>query len=301
MKNERRVGHGRLEAAGACSGGRSERALELLLACCGLLTLLTTIAILGVLAAESLVFFRELGAFRLLVDTQRTPLFADEHLGMRPWLAGTLLTSSIALAVAVPLGLLSAIFMSELTHPRHRALLKPALEVLAGIPTIVYGCFALIVVMPALHAVVPALSGFNAVSAGLVMGIMVTPTIASLADDALRAVPRRLREAAYALGATRIATIWRVVVPAAFSGIGGSTLLALSRTVGEIVIVAIAAGRELRSMLDPRAPIDAVTAYIMQVSTRDITDGIVVVLFTLLVVNSGAIYLRNRRQKRNAA
>jgi phosphate transport system permease protein len=251
----------------------SERVAESLLAACGVVTVLTTVGIVGVLALESLAFFREVGITRLIFDTQWTPLFADKHFGIWPLLSGTLLTSLIALVVALPLGLLSAIFMSELTHPRNRAVLKPALEVLAGVPTIVYGYFALVVVTPVLQALIPGLAGFNGLSAGLVMGVMITPMIASLTEDALHAVPRSLREASYALGATRIATIWRVVVPAALGGIAGSVMLALSRAVGETMIVTIAAGQEPRLTLDPRVPVETITAYIVQVSMGDIPAG----------------------------
>lgn len=250
-----------------------ERVIELILATCGLVTILTTLGIVGVLLLESLVFLREIGLSRLIFDTQWTPLFADKHFGLWPLLAGTALTSLIAIAVALPLGLLAAIFMSELTHRRYRSVLKPSLEVLAGVPTIVYGYFALIVVTPALQSFVPGLAGFSALSAGLVMGIMITPMIASLAEDALHAVPTSLREAAYALGATRVSTIWRVVVPAALSGIGASVILALSRAVGETMIVAIAAGQEPRLTLDPRVPIETMTAYIVQVSMGDAPAG----------------------------
>lgn len=250
-----------------------ERIPEVLLAGCALVTILTTVGILAVLAIESAAFLREVGLVRFLFDTQWTPLFADKHFGIWPLLTGTLLTSLIAIAVALPLGLLSAIFMSELTHPRYRSVLKPALEVLAGVPTIVYGYFALVVVTPVLQSFIPELAGFNALSAGLVMGIMITPMIASLAEDALYAVPRSLREAAYALGATRVATIWRVVVPAALGGIGASVILALSRAVGETMIVAIAAGQEPRLTLDPRVPVETMTAYIVQVSMGDIPAG----------------------------
>jgi phosphate transport system permease protein len=251
----------------------SERIAELVLAGCGVLTILTTVGILGVLAFESFAFLREVGLSRLLFDSQWTPLFADKHFGLWPLITGTLLTSLIAIGVALPLGLLSAIFMSELTHRRYRSLLKPALEVLAGVPTIVYGYFALVVVTPLLQSVIPNLSGFNALSAGIVMGIMITPMIASLAEDALFAVPGSLREAAYALGATRVATIWRVVVPAALGGIGASVILALSRAVGETMIVAIAAGQEPRLTLDPRVPVETMTAYIVQVSMGDVPAG----------------------------
>jgi phosphate transport system permease protein len=244
-----------------------------LLAACGLVTVLTTLGILSVLAVESYGFLREVGLVALLFDTQWTPLFADKHFGIWPLLAGTVLTSAISIAVALPLGLLSAIFMSELVGERYRKVLKPALEVLAGVPTIVYGYFALIVVTPALQAILPGLAGFSALSAGIVMGIMITPMIASLAEDALFAVPHSLREAAYALGAGKVSTIWRVIVPAALGGIGASVILALSRAVGETMIVAIAAGQEPRLTLDPRVPIETMTAYIVQVSMGDTPAG----------------------------
>jgi phosphate transport system permease protein len=285
-----------------------ERVIELVLATCGVVTILTTLGILGVLVLESLAFFREIGLSRLIFDTQWTPLFADKHFGLWPLLAGTALTSLIAIAVALPLGLLAAIFMSELTHQRYRSLLKPSLEVLAGVPTIVYGYFALVVVTPALQKLLPGLAGFNALSAGIVMGFMITPMIASLAEDALYAVPTSLREAAYALGATRVSAIWRVVVPAAIGGIGASVILALSRAVGETMIVAIAAGQEPRLTLDPRVPIETMTAYIVQVSMGDVPAGtleyrtIFVVgsaLFALTFVMNVASYRLARHLQRN--
>jgi len=286
----------------------AERVIELVLATCGVVTILTTVGILGVLVLESFAFFREIGLSRLIFDTQWTPLFADKHFGLWPLLAGTALTSLIAIAVALPLGLLSAIFMSELTHRRYRSVLKPSLEVLAGVPTIVYGYFALVVVTPALQKLVPGLAGFNALSAGIVMGFMITPMIASLAEDALYAVPTSLREAAYALGATRVSAIWRVVVPAAMGGIGASVILALSRAVGETMIVAIAAGQEPRLTLDPRVPIETMTAYIVQVSMGDEPAGtleyrtIFVVgcaLFALTFVMNVASYRLARHLQRN--
>ncbi|MET0388456.1 MAG: phosphate ABC transporter permease subunit PstC [Polyangiales bacterium] len=278
----------RTEGAIHGSGALSERIAELLVAACGLVTVLTTLGILGVLAVECLAFFREISLGQLLFDSQWTPLFADKHFGIWPLLSGTLLTSLIAIGVALPLGLLAAIFMSELTRPRYRAVLKPALEVLAGVPTIVYGYLALVVVTPVLQALLPNVAGFNALSAGMVMGIMITPMIASLAEDALYAVPRSLREAAYALGATRISTIWRVVVPAAFGGIGASVILALSRAVGETMIVAIAAGQEPRLTLDPRVPVETMTAYIVQVSMGDVPAG--TLEYRTIFVVGGALF-----------
>jgi phosphate transport system permease protein len=252
---------------------RGERAVEWLLGACALITVLTTFGILSVLAVESFAFFREIGVLPLILDTQWTPLFSEKHFGLWPLIAGTALTSLVAIVVALPLGLLSAIFMSELAPARWRKILKPSLEVLAGVPTIVYGYFALIVVTPLLQLLVPDLSGFNALSPGIVMGIMITPMIASLTEDALYAVPRGLREAAYALGASKVPTIWRVVVPAAMGGISASVILAMSRAVGETMIVAIAAGQEPRLTLDPRVPIETMTAYIVQISMGDIPSG----------------------------
>ncbi len=250
-----------------------ERIVEGLLAACGLVTVLTTAGILAVLAFETFEFVREVGILPLVLDSQWTPLFADKHFGLWPLIAGTALTSLIAIAVALPLGLLSAIYMSELASERGRRVLKPALELLAGVPTIVYGYFALIVVTPVLQRFVPELSGFNALSPGIVMGIMITPMIASLTEDALYAVPRALRESAYALGASRVPTILRVVVPAAFGGIAASVILAISRAVGETMIVAIAAGQQPRMTLDPRVPIETMTAYIVQISMGDTPAG----------------------------
>jgi phosphate transport system permease protein len=250
-----------------------ERFIELLLLCCGLLTILTTLGILGVLALETFHFFQEVAPWRLITDTQWTPLFADKHFGIWPLLSGTLLTSLVAIGVALPFGLLAAIFLSEVGNDRARRLLKPALEILAGIPTIVYGYFALIVITPALQNVVPGLAGFNALSPGIVMGIMIIPMIASLSEDALYAVPQSLREGAYALGASKLPTIFRVVLPSAASGIAAAVILAVSRAIGETMVVAIAAGQQPRLTLDPRVPVETMTAYIVQVSMGDTPTG----------------------------
>jgi phosphate transport system permease protein len=184
-----------------------------------------------------------------------------------------LLTAGIAIAVALPLGLLAAIFLSEFASARSRSILKPALEVLAGVPTIVYGFFALIVVTPILQSMFPGVQGFNALSAGMVMGIMIIPMISSLTEDALRAVPDALREASYGLGASKPATILKVVLPAASSGIIASVLLAVSRAIGETMIVAIAAGQQATLTLDPQGPVQTMTAFIVQVSMGDTPAG----------------------------
>lgn len=253
----------------------SERVVELFLLGCGLVTILTTVGILGVLAFETFAFLREVGIGALLFDTQWTPLFADKHFGIWPLVSGTLLTSTVAIAVALPFGLMAAIFLSEFASTRWRKALKPALEVLAGIPTIVYGYFALIVITPVLQKVVPDLAGFNALSPGLVMGIMIIPLIASLSEDALYAVPNSLREGAYALGASKLPTILRVTLPAAGGGIAASVILAISRAIGETMVVAIAAGQQPRLTFDPRVPVETMTAYIVQVSMGDTPTGTV--------------------------
>jgi len=251
----------------------SERLIELALAACGVVSILTTVGILAVLLGETWAFFRDVSLGDFLTDTQWTPLFADKHFGILPLLSGTVLTSLIAIAVALPFGLLSAIYLSEFASQRARRVLKPALEVLAGIPTIVYGYFALVFLTPILQAVIPGLAGFNALSPGIVMGIMITPMISSLSEDALYAVPDAYREGAYALGASKLRTIFRIVVPSAFSGIAAAVTLAVSRAIGETMIVSIAAGQQPRLTLDPRVPIETMTAYIVQVSKGDVPTG----------------------------
>ena len=251
----------------------SERILEALLLVSGLVSVLTTAGILYVLAFETFQFFSEVSPLEFLTGLEWTPLFADARFGILPLLSGTLLTSGIALGVALPFGLLAAIYMSEFAPSRVRRALKPALELLAGVPTIVYGYFALVFLTPLLQALVPGLAGFNALSAGIVMGIMITPMISSLSEDALRAVPTGLREAAYGLGSTKLSAIFRVVVPAATSGVAASVILALSRAVGETMIVAIAAGQQPRFTFDPRVPIETMTTYIVQISMGDVPAG----------------------------
>ncbi len=250
-----------------------ERLIELALLACSLLSLLTTAAILAVLVVESLAFFSEVSLAQFFGDSQWTPLFSDPHFGIWPLVAGTLLTAAIAIAVALPFGLLAAIYLAELASPRARRVLKPTLELLAGVPTIVYGYFALVAITPLLQTIVPGLAGFNALGAGIAMGIMIIPMISSLSEDAIQAVPRTLREAAYALGASRVQTTLRVVLPTAMSGIAASVILAVSRAVGETMIVAIAAGQQPQLTLDPRVPIETMTAYIVQVGMGDTPTG----------------------------
>lgn len=251
----------------------SERIVAGVLFVCGMLSILTTVGIILILVMESEYFFREVSLWEFLTDTQWTPLFAEKHFGIWPLLSGTLLTTLIAVAVAIPLGLLSAIYLSEFARERTRKIVKPLLEILAGVPTVVYGYFALTFITPALQHIIPGLSGFNALGAGIVMGIMILPLIASLSEDAIYAVPAGLKESAYALGATRLSTIFRVVLPSAFSGIVASVILGISRAIGETMIVAIAAGQQPRFTFDPRVPIETMTAYIVQVSMGDTPTG----------------------------
>ncbi|RMG94033.1 MAG: phosphate ABC transporter permease subunit PstC [Deltaproteobacteria bacterium] len=251
----------------------AERAVYVGLLACALVSIATTVGIVAVLLVETVAFFREVTLGQFLFDTQWTPLFADKHFGIWPLVAGTVLTSGIATATAVPLGILSAVYLSEFAPGRVRGVLKPGLEILAGVPTIVYGYFALVVLTPVLQKVIPDLAGFNALSPGIVMGVMILPMVSSLSEDAIRAVPRELREGAFALGATELATIFRVVLPAASSGIAASVILALSRAVGETMIVAIAAGQQARLTFDPRVPIETMTAYIVQISMGDTPTG----------------------------
>jgi phosphate transport system permease protein len=236
-------------------------------------SILVTLGIIAVLLVETVEFLREVSIVEFLFGTVWTPLFYDSQFGVLPLLVGTLLTSAIAMLVALPAGLITAVYLSEYAPFLVRRLVKPILEVLAGVPTVVYGYFALLFVTPLLQQVLPGLAGFNALSPGIVMGIMILPLVSSLSEDALHSVPSGLREGAYALGATKMQTALRVVVPAAFSGISAAAILAMSRAIGETMIVAIAAGQQPRLTLDPRVPIETMTAYIVQVSLGDTPTG----------------------------
>jgi len=238
-----------------------------------LLSVFITVGIIGVLLFETLSFFGEVSIIDFLTDTEWTPLFAEKHFGILPLFAGTFLTTLIAMAVSLPIGLISAIYLSEYASDRLRTTIKPFLEILAAIPTVVYGYFALLFVTPLLQKFFPEISGFNALSPGIVMGIMIIPIISSLSEDAMHAVPVGLREGGYALGSTRLQVALRVVLPAAFSGVAASFILGISRAVGETMIVAIAAGLQPRLTLNPFVPIETVTAYIVQVSMGDTPAG----------------------------
>jgi phosphate transport system permease protein len=236
-------------------------------------SILVTAGIILVLLWETAAFLREVPVGEFLFGTVWTPLFFDRRFGVLPLVTGTLLASAIAMIVALPAGLLIAIYLNEYAPRGLRRIVRPILEILAGVPTVVYGYFALQFVTPLLQSFVPGLAGFNALSPGIVMGIMILPLVSSLSEDALRGVPNGLREGAYALGATRLQTSLRVVVPAAFSGISAAVVLAASRAIGETMIVAIAAGQQPRLTLDPRVPIETMTAYIVQVSLGDTPGG----------------------------
>ena len=252
---------------------RVEPAIEWALRLCAGVSVLVTVGILSVLAFETAQFFQDVSPVEFLFGTVWTPLFFQQSFGVLPLVAGTLLVSTIAMAVALPAGLLTAIYLSEYAPSKVRRIVKPVIEVLAGVPTVVYGYFALLFVTPLLQQVVPGLSGFNALSPGLVMGIMILPLVSSLSEDALYGVPQGLREAAYALGATKMQTTLRVVLPAALSGISAAGMLAVSRAIGETMIVAIAAGQQPRLTANPLVPIETMTAYIVQVSLGDTPAG----------------------------
>jgi phosphate transport system permease protein len=250
-----------------------EVAIEWALFVCAGLSIGTTIGIIAVLAVETWEFLREVPIAEFVFGTEWTPLFATPRFGVLPLVAGTALVSAIAMAVALPMGLLSAIYLSEYARPGLRRAIKPVLEVLAGVPTVVYGYFALLFVTPLLQTFIPDLAGFNALGPGIVMGIMILPLVSSLSEDAMQGVPNGLREGSYALGATRMQTSLRVVVPAAFSGITAAFILAVSRAIGETMIVAIAAGQQPRLTASPLVPIETMTAYIVQVSLGDTPQG----------------------------
>jgi phosphate transport system permease protein len=250
-----------------------EKIIEGGLALSGALTIVITLGIIWVLFSESVNFFQEVSIIDFLTDTEWTPLFTQKHYGILPLLSGTILTTAIAVGTAVPVGLTMAVYLSEYAPRNFRNRVKPVMEILAAIPTVVYGFFALTVVTPFLQSFIPGVGTFNALSAGLVMGIMIVPMISSLSEDALYAVPKSLREASYGMGATRFQTSFKVIVPAASSGILVSIILAVGRAVGETMVVAIAAGQQPVMTMDPRQGVETITAYIVQVSLGDVQHG----------------------------
>jgi phosphate transport system permease protein len=250
-----------------------ERFIEFLLLAAGAFSIAVTLGIVYVLVSESFHFFQHISLWDFLTDTQWTPLFDDAHYGIMVLLSGTIVSSGVALAVAVPLGIIIAIYLSEFAPFTLREVAKPFLEMLGGIPTVVYGYFALIFVTPLLQKIIPGLPGFNLLSAGLVMGIMIIPYVSSVSEDAMRAVPMSMREGSYAMGATRFQTAIRVVTPAALSGISAAFILGISRAVGETMILAVAGGMQPNLTWNPMEPAATITSFIVQVALGDLPHG----------------------------
>jgi len=251
----------------------TEQIVKVIFGAFAFISVVTTFGIVLTLLFETIEFFREVPLWQFLTDRQWTPLFSNQQFGIFVLISATLMTSLIAILVAVPIGLMAAIYLSEYASPKLRKWLKPALEVLAGVPSVVFGYFALLTVTPFLQAFVPGLQGFNALSAGIVLGISIIPLVASLSEDAIYSVPRSLRDGSYALGTTKRETITAVVLPAALSGIVASVILAVSRAIGETMIVTLAAGQNPRLGFNPLVPVQAMTAYIVQVSLGDTPAG----------------------------
>ena len=284
-----------------------ERLIELVLLSAALVSVFTTVGIVYILVKESVTFFQHVPISQFLTDTQWTPLFDDAHFGIMVLLSGTLTSSAVALAIAIPLGTVIAIYLSEFAPFRLREVAKPFLELLGGVPTIIYGYFALLFVTPLLQRIYPELPGFNLLSAGIVMGIMIIPYVSSISEDAMRAVPMSLREGSYAMGATRFQTALKVVVPAAFSGIASAYILGISRAVGETMILAAAAGMQPNLTFNPLEPAATITAYIVQVALGDLPHGSVgyqtifaagltLMVFTLLCNIAGHVLRKTFRE-----
>ena len=252
---------------------RRERAIEAVLLAAACVSVLTTLGIVYILVRESLSFFSHVPLWSFLTDTQWTPLFDDAHFGIMVLMSGTLTSSAVALVIAIPLGTVIAIYLSEFAGHKTRETLKPLLELLSGVPTIIYGYFALLFITPLIQKFYPELPGFNVLSAGIVMGIMIIPYVSSLSEDAMRAVPMSLREGSYAMGATRYQTAVKVVVPAAMSGIASAYILGISRAVGETMILAVAAGMQPTLSFNPLEPAATITSYIVQVALGDLPHG----------------------------
>ncbi|MBI4686320.1 MAG: phosphate ABC transporter permease subunit PstC [Nitrospirae bacterium] len=250
-----------------------EGIIETILFLSALSSVLITISIVVILSYESFGFFKEVSIIEFLTGTEWMPLFAEPKFGILPLVAGTLLTTAVALSVALPLGLIAAIYLSEYAPHKLREAIKPVLELLAAVPTVVYGYFALLFLTPLLQKFMPDLSGFNALSPGIIMGIMIIPYVSSVSEDAMRAVPMYIREGSYAMGATKLQTSFKVVIPAAFSGIAAAFIMGISRAVGETMVVAIAAGMMPNFTVNPSEPVQTLTSYIVQVSLGDVPHG----------------------------
>ncbi|MCS6785444.1 MAG: phosphate ABC transporter permease subunit PstC [Thiobacillaceae bacterium] len=284
-----------------------ERLIEFVLFLAALSAVATTTAIVVILLYEAAGFFEHVSLVEFLTNTQWTPMFENPQYGILPLLAGTLVTTGVALAVAVPVGLITAIYLSEFAPHKVRETVKPFLELLEGVPTVVYGYFALLFVTPILQIFMPDLPGFNMLGPGIVIGIMIIPYVSSVSEDAMRAVPMSLREGSYAMGATRFQTAVNVVLPAAFSGVMAAFILGISRAVGETMVVAVAAGQQPNFTWDPREPAATITAYIVQVAMGDLPHGsiayqsifaagLVLVLMTLVFNVIGHLLRRRFRE-----
>lgn len=281
-----------------------EGIIETILFLSALSSVLITIGIVVVLSYESFGFFREISLREFFTETQWTPLFAEPKFGILPLVSGTLLTTAIALIVALPLGLTVTVYLSEYAPHRLREIIKPILELLAAVPTVVYGYFALLFLTPILQKFIPDLSGFNALSPGIIMGIMIIPYVSSVSEDAMKAVPMHIREGSYAMGATKLQTAFKVVIPSAFSGIAAAFIIGISRAVGETMVVAIAAGMLPNFTVNPLEPVQTLTGYIVQVSLGDVPHGTIeyktifaagITLFLItLVFNIIGFWLRKR-------
>jgi phosphate transport system permease protein len=284
-----------------------DRIIELILMSAGLVAVFTTLAIVFILFYESSYFFERVSIKDFLTDTMWTPLFADARYGILPLVAGTLTVTGVAILVAIPVGTVIAIYLSEFAPHHLRETVKPILELLGAVPTVVYGYFALLMVTPLLQKIWPDLPGFNMLSAGLVIGLMIVPYVASVSEDAMRAVPKYMREGSYAMGATKLQTALRVVVPGAFSGLAAAYILGISRAVGETMVVAIAAGMMANLTFNPAEPAATITAYIVQVSLGDLPHesigyqsifaaGLVLMLLTLVLNVIGFFLTRRFRE-----
>jgi phosphate transport system permease protein len=281
-----------------------DHCVEALLLLAALLAVFITAAIVYILVSESVPFFAHVSLVDFFGDRLWTPMFDQPHFGIMPLVAGTLVTTFVALCLAIPCGTIIAIYLSEFAPYKLREFVKPALELLGAVPTVVYGYFALLVVTPFLQRLIPSLPGFNMLSAGLVIGIMIIPYVASVSEDAMRAVPNYMREGSYAMGATRIQTAVRVVVPGALSGIAAAYILGISRAIGETMVVAVAAGLQPNLTWNPLESAATITSFIVQVSLGDLPHGSVgyqsifaaglVLMVTTLLFNIAGFFLTRR-------
>lgn len=285
-----------------------EKFVELMLFFAAASSVLITMGIVWTLLVEAIPFFKNVSFLDFISGTEWTPTFENAKFGILPLLGGTFLSTAIGLSVAVPMGTIAAAYLSEYMSPKYREIVKPILELLAAVPTVVYGYFALLFVTPILQKFFPQIQGFNILAAGIVIGIMIIPYVSSLSEDAMRAVPNHFREASMALGASQFQTTVRVVIPGAFSGISSAYVLAISRALGETMVVAIAAGNQPQLTIDPTQPAATITAFIVQVSQGDLPHGsigyqsIYVAGLTLFVItflfNVFGMWIRKRIQEK---